>query len=93
MSPPLWAAQKAADNSASQPLYNKVDFFDSMSCEALEKAQGEERAGRGRYAEQRKLDMETFGSTNNPNRARGGRWGGVRHAPPARLPTRVIASS
>ena len=69
--------QKAADAS-SQPTYVKVDFFDSMSCEALEKAQGDERAGRGRYAEQRKLDMETFGNVSNPNRNRGGRWGGVR---------------
>jgi protein LSM14 len=72
----------AMPTNAAQP-YVKDDFFDSMSCEALEKqayaAQEQQQAGggggRGRFAEMRKLDMDTFGAAGGANRSRG-RGGG-----------------
>lgn len=45
----------------------KDDFFDQLSCEALEKLRIREAAekgmddGRGRFVDQRRLDIETFG--------------------------------
>uniref|UniRef100_A0A061QV24 Protein binding n=1 Tax=Tetraselmis sp. GSL018 TaxID=582737 RepID=A0A061QV24_9CHLO len=49
-----------------EKAYNKDDFFDSMSCEALERlaineSEDNGRRGRMNYAEQRRIDMETFG--------------------------------
>ncbi|ORY40407.1 hypothetical protein BCR33DRAFT_852737 [Rhizoclosmatium globosum] len=54
----------------------KSSFFDNISCEARDRAEGERRVVRGQ--EERKLNMETFGQTSvefNRNR-RGGRGGG-----------------
>ena len=72
----------------------KDDFFDQLSCEALERlnvgAGGTGQPGqpgklppRTRFAEQRKLDIETFGGTgiarrNNYGRGHGRRGRGVR---------------
>ncbi|CAA0832057.1 Protein decapping 5 [Striga hermonthica] len=52
-----------------KPVYNKDDFFDSLSCNSLEK---DPNHGRSRYSEQMKLDTETFGEFST-YRGRGGR--------------------
>ncbi|KAK9904875.1 hypothetical protein WJX75_004412 [Coccomyxa subellipsoidea] len=74
---------------APKETYKQDDFFDSLSCEALERAgisegsRPEKPQARTRFAEQRKVDIETFGGTgiarrNNygRGRGRGGRRGG-----------------
>lgn len=50
-------AKKTINAVQSQPVYNKDDFFDTMSSEATEKAEG----NRNRFADQRRQDQETFG--------------------------------
>ncbi|KAK3222631.1 hypothetical protein Dsin_009656 [Dipteronia sinensis] len=57
------------DSALSKPVYNKDDFFDTISCNALDY---ESRNGRTRFSEQMKIDTETFG---NFSRYRGGRGG------------------
>ena len=84
------------ESTPSEKVYEKDDFFDQLSCEALERLSlggGGGGAGPGqpgklpprtRFAEQRKLDIETFGGTgiarrNNFGCGRGRRGGrGVR---------------
>jgi protein LSM14 len=84
------AACTAADNSESggedEPpvvAYSKDDFFDSISCDALDKQAGVDNRLRG--AKERHLNTETFGAValnnTNPNgnyyhRRRGGGGGG-----------------
>ncbi|KAK2076982.1 hypothetical protein QBZ16_005210 [Prototheca wickerhamii] len=75
--------QKAGlEDSAAAPLvvekaYNKDDFFDELSCDALEKsaaagAQGLPKPdGRSRAAAQRKVDVETFGRAGHVRRGPG----------------------
>ncbi|KAJ7518811.1 hypothetical protein O6H91_20G009300 [Diphasiastrum complanatum] len=53
---------------AKKPVYVKDDFFDSLSCDALDR---EGRSERTKFSEQRKIDVETFGSF--PAKSRGGR--------------------
>ncbi|KAG6601327.1 Protein decapping 5, partial [Cucurbita argyrosperma subsp. sororia] len=53
-----------------KPVYNKDDFFDTLSCNALD--QEAQNGRRPRYFEQMKLDTETFGEFA---RFRGGRGG------------------
>lgn len=75
----------------AEKVYEKDDFFDKLSCDTLERLNvgghgggGPGRAPpRARFAEQRKLDIETFGGTgiarrNNYGRGRGRRGRGVR---------------
>ncbi|XP_022974213.1 protein decapping 5-like isoform X2 [Cucurbita maxima] len=52
-----------------KPLYNKDDFFDSLSYNAMD---NDPQNGRTRYSEQVKIDTETFGHFS---RYRGGRGG------------------
>jgi protein LSM14 len=79
---------KMAMPAQAAATYVKDDFFDSMSCEALEKAalmeqQQQQPGSRSRFAEMRKMDMETFGAaggvhrvnTLNSGRGRGGPGG------------------
>ncbi|GMH42978.1 hypothetical protein BSKO_10900 [Bryopsis sp. KO-2023] len=68
-------------DNASVPTgkYAKDEFFDTMSCEALEKMNlgGNTNEPRRTFAEQRKVDLETFGGLARDFRGRGrGRWGG-----------------
>ncbi|CAK9856256.1 unnamed protein product [Sphagnum jensenii] len=65
------------DDDTSDAMYVKDDFFDSLSCDALDREEG--RSERTRFSEQRKIDTETFG--NFPlwsHGGRGGRGGGRR---------------
>ncbi|KAL2613293.1 hypothetical protein R1flu_024985 [Riccia fluitans] len=64
-------AQKISPDVPKKPVYVKDDFFDSLSCDALDREEG--RAERTKFSEQRKIDTETFG--NFPLRSRGGRGG------------------
>ena len=55
--------------------YDKDDFFDSISCDALDKKSGIDNRLRGK--EERSLNTETFGATAlNSQRRRRGRGGG-----------------
>ncbi|XP_057486243.1 protein decapping 5-like isoform X2 [Actinidia eriantha] len=59
--------------SEIKPNYNKDDFFDSLSCNALDH---ESNRGRTRFSEQMKIDTETFGDFSRYRGGRGGRWPG-----------------
>jgi hypothetical protein len=47
--------------SMHQVLYNKDDFFDSLSCDAIEGG----RAERTKFSEQRKIDTEVYSSLSD----------------------------
>ena len=76
--------KKALPDVNAGPTYVKDDFFDTMSCEALEKQQEmQQQGGRARFAQMRRHDMETFGAAGGARRTdhglnqggRGGRGG------------------
>ncbi|XP_024383387.1 protein decapping 5 isoform X2 [Physcomitrium patens] len=63
------AADSAQSDASKKALYNKDDFFDSLSCDATHGGRGE----RPKFSEQRRIDTETFGAF--PVRSSGGRGG------------------
>jgi len=71
--PQLEMEEDDDDDAGDSPVaYAKDDFFDSISCEALDKQQGIDNRLKG--ATERRLNTETFGAValNNNNRRRGG---------------------
>ncbi|KAJ0043706.1 hypothetical protein Pint_19430 [Pistacia integerrima] len=52
-------AYAPVDNSDCQPAYKKDDFFDTISCNSLNRGM---RNGQNRFSERMKLDSETFGN-------------------------------
>ena len=74
------------ESMPTDKVYEKDDFFDQLSCEALERltigsnsaAPGGKPPPRARFAEQRKLDIETFGGTGIARRSSFGRGRGRR---------------
>uniref|UniRef100_A0A0D6QWE0 DFDF domain-containing protein n=1 Tax=Araucaria cunninghamii TaxID=56994 RepID=A0A0D6QWE0_ARACU len=65
---------KQGPRSDPKPVYVKDDFFDSLSCDALDRSRNE----RIKFSEQRKIDTETFGSFPRSRTGRGNRGGGYR---------------
>jgi protein LSM14 len=49
----------ASDDKKGTPVYEKDDFFDSISCEALEREHGDRQ--RSKFSEQRRVDVEVRG--------------------------------
>ncbi|XP_073295068.1 protein decapping 5-like [Primulina huaijiensis] len=56
-----------------KPVYNKDDFFDTLSCDTLG---NDPNHGRTRYSEQMRLDTETFGEFSRHQGGRRGRGPG-----------------
>eukprot|EP00200_Dunaliella_tertiolecta_P005535 CAMPEP_0202346162 /NCGR_PEP_ID=MMETSP1126-20121109/5074_1 /ASSEMBLY_ACC=CAM_ASM_000457 /TAXON_ID=3047 /ORGANISM="Dunaliella tertiolecta, Strain CCMP1320" /LENGTH=387 /DNA_ID=CAMNT_0048937537 /DNA_START=67 /DNA_END=1230 /DNA_ORIENTATION=- len=84
---------KEVEISTREQVYQKDDFFDCLSCEALERSNmGDQRGDwRQKLSEQKRLDMETFGGLGGVRhhsfgRGRGGGRGGMggRGGPPGR---------
>ncbi|KAI9359304.1 Scd6-like Sm domain-containing protein [Zopfochytrium polystomum] len=69
------ASSDAAETPAEpQEFYNKKNFFDDISCEAKDRANGERR--NLRHHEERKLNLETFGQASIDGNRSGYRRGG-----------------
>ncbi|KAK7838556.1 protein decapping 5 [Quercus suber] len=60
-------------NNEAKPVYVKDDFFDSLSCDALDRGS---RNGRTKFSEQLRKDSETFGYMPRHWGNRGGRGAG-----------------
>ncbi|KAI9209773.1 Scd6-like Sm domain-containing protein [Polychytrium aggregatum] len=57
--------------------YNKSkSFFDNISCEARDRAEGEKTSRRARQYEERRLNLETFGQISIDGNKQGNRRGG-----------------
>lgn len=70
-------ASVAANEDLKQSVYQKDDFFDSLSCEILDREEG--RKTRMTAYEERSLNQDTFGATalqSSYRRFNGGRNGG-----------------
>jgi len=68
-------ARPQHNDSGTSSHYEKDDFFDSISCDALDKKSGVDNRLRGK--QERSLNTETFGATAlNSQRRRRGRGGG-----------------
>lgn len=70
-------ASVAANEDHKQSVYQKDDFFDSLSCEILDREEG--RKTRMTAYEERSLNQDTFGATalqSSYRRFNGGRSGG-----------------
>jgi protein LSM14 len=67
------AAEAKGQIPAGDAVYNKDDFFDSLSCEALERQNNSANDRRNRMFQQRRTDAATFGYQGSSNRGRGGR--------------------
>lgn len=68
---------KKPEDKPKATSYEMDDFFDSLSCETLERQGKKDGGGRNRYAEQRKIDQETFGATQVRSSRYGGRGRGA----------------
>lgn len=65
--------ENATGETAGTAVYQKDDFFDSISCDVLDKQNGIDNRLRG--ADERNLNTETFGATSLGTNRRGGRRG------------------
>eukprot|EP00245_Coleochaete_scutata_P012153 TRINITY_DN4678_c0_g1_i3.p1 TRINITY_DN4678_c0_g1~~TRINITY_DN4678_c0_g1_i3.p1 ORF type:complete len:566 (-),score=102.88 TRINITY_DN4678_c0_g1_i3:835-2532(-) len=65
------SGEAPAQAKKSSPVYDKDDFFDTISCDSLDREHGGQRS---RFSEQRKVDIETFGQAQMRS-GRGGRGG------------------
>lgn len=65
--------ENSRQSSSAKPVYVKDDFFDSLSCDALDRSRNDRR-----FSEQRKIDTETFGSLPRSRSGRGSRGSGYR---------------
>merc|ERR1712183_70135 len=59
------------NNIGITSVYHKNEFFDSISCDVLDKQNGIDNRLRG--SDERNLNTETFGAVSLGNRRRGGR--------------------
>ena len=63
-----------AQEAKKEPAYVKDDFFDSLSCDVLDRAEG--RSTRLNNQEERQLNTDTFGAVAVQNNYRRGYRGG-----------------